>query len=576
MLAGLRRRATTGSRTVGVDSPDDGFTLIEMVVAISIVGVVMAALTTFFANSLGVVGQQRGAQAAIQLATGAADRVRALRGSMVATSRDRQSTEQQWAARPAALQSHLNDMQLTWDTAAANGAGATASLPTAAEPVEVNGVRYARSWYVGKCWQAPAGGDCTAGSVAGHAEFFRVVIAVQWTDKRCTTGTCTHATSMLVSGAAGEPIFTKNATARPPAVENPGAQTRDAGGEVTIALKATGGAPPVTWTGSGLPAGLVVNPSGRIEGTPATTDTKPRDHTVTIEATDGFGLVGSAEFTLTIIPAPRLTAPGDQVTPIENKVELRIPVTGGTGPFTWTADDDKGKDTLPKGLTIDAQTGVISGRPFPTQPAKPVTITAVSKHGAKASTTFDWTISSLDLPNPGDRTDAVGDEIDLTMDGKGRDKLKGGTNPYRWSAENLPPGLRIDAATGDITGTLTEGTRFITTVTVTDADAVRDSVTFVWNVTGGAGGLSGGLRVIVPDGDRTDKVGDSVLLDQEARGGIVYLWDDKGLPPGLKRTIGRITGKPTEPGEYPVELTVRSTIGFRTHTATYMFLWTIK
>ncbi|HEX8347778.1 MAG TPA: prepilin-type N-terminal cleavage/methylation domain-containing protein, partial [Actinoplanes sp.] len=60
---------------------DAGFTLIETMVSVFVMGVVMSALTSFFATTVLLTNQQGGVQVATQLASDAVSRVRALKGS---------------------------------------------------------------------------------------------------------------------------------------------------------------------------------------------------------------------------------------------------------------------------------------------------------------------------------------------------------------------------------------------------------------------------------------------------------------------------------------------------------------
>ena len=85
-----------------------------------------------------------------------------------------------------------------------------------------------------------------------------------------------------------------------PVVANPGNQVSTVGTPVTLNNSASGGAPPYTWTATGLPAGLTINSAtGQITGTPTTAGVSP----VTITATGTDGLSGSAPFTWTVNPA---------------------------------------------------------------------------------------------------------------------------------------------------------------------------------------------------------------------------------------------------------------------------------
>ena len=68
------------------------------------------------------------------------------------------------------------------------------------------------------------------------------------------------------------------------------------GGAYSASLSASGGIPPYSWSGSGLPAGLKVFPTGRIVGTP----TKSGTYTVRVSATDFLGKTATRTFTLTV------------------------------------------------------------------------------------------------------------------------------------------------------------------------------------------------------------------------------------------------------------------------------------
>nr|BFE84822.1 hypothetical protein GCM10020093_074230 [Planobispora longispora] len=158
-LASLRDRGVPAR-------PDAGFTLIEMLMALAVIGIVMSALAVFFTNSMTFTGQQRSEQVAIQLAGDGIERARALKGSSLRAGRGRTSSENQWheieskagegGDRVAKeVFSHLRSMKIEWDPMleSAPTAGEKAPLPTAPDVVTVNGVEYTRNWYVGRCRQ---------------------------------------------------------------------------------------------------------------------------------------------------------------------------------------------------------------------------------------------------------------------------------------------------------------------------------------------------------------------------------------------------------------------------------------
>jgi hypothetical protein len=79
-------------------------------------------------------------------------------------------------------------------------------------------------------------------------------------------------------------------------VTNPGNQTTKINTAVSLQIQATGGTAPRTFTASGLPAGLSINSSGLITGTPTALGTS----NVTVTATDSASKTGTASFTWTV------------------------------------------------------------------------------------------------------------------------------------------------------------------------------------------------------------------------------------------------------------------------------------
>ncbi|MEY9872014.1 hypothetical protein ABH931_001488 [Streptacidiphilus sp. MAP12-33] len=83
-------------------------------------------------------------------------------------------------------------------------------------------------------------------------------------------------------------------------VTNPGNQTGTVGTAASLQISATdSGGASLTYSATGLPAGLIISSSGLISGTPTTAGTS----TVTVTATDSTGASGSASFTWTVNPS---------------------------------------------------------------------------------------------------------------------------------------------------------------------------------------------------------------------------------------------------------------------------------
>jgi prepilin-type N-terminal cleavage/methylation domain-containing protein len=522
-----------------------GFTIVEVLVAISLLGIVMTALTSFFVNTLSVASAQSGKQAAAKVAADAAERVRAIKGSAVTAGRDKTSSDGQWASPVSGVAPYLTDMAEAYDPGATYPSGATASLPTTAVAVSVDGVSYGQNWYVGKCWQPDTGGDCTATSNTNYAMYYRVVVAISYTERHCPSSTCSYVVVSLVNSSSTDPVFNSNDTATAPTVDNPGAQTSETTGPVSTQMTATGGAPTLIWSATGLPTGLTISSAGLVSGTPTATGT----FNATVTVTDGFGLVGSAGFTWTVNPGPALTSPGAQTAPGGTADSVAITRTNGTTPFTWSVTKPAawGATGLPPGLTINTGTGVISGTPTHAGTGN-ITVTVVDSYNATASVTFAYTVPALAVPNPGAQSLKQNDSSTSIQVSP-----TGGVAPYTYAAANLPAGLSIDSSTGEITGTPTTQGNKTVTVTVTDSDTIKatQTVSFVINVLQGP--------TITGPVARSDSLNSTVTgVSATASGGSgPYTWSATDLPPGMAMTAsGMFSGKVTQTSRYVMTLTV--------------------
>ncbi|MEV6627923.1 putative Ig domain-containing protein [Amycolatopsis sp. NPDC051106] len=124
--------------------------------------------------------------------------------------------------------------------------------------------------------------------------------------------------------------LTTTGTSNPqsPVVTSPGAQSSAAGQAVSLQVQATDPqSDALTWTATGLPAGLAIGASsGRITGTPTTAGTS----SVTVTAKDPAGNSGSATFAWTITAAPA----DSTRTPISPAYTVNL--TSNAAGTTWT------------------------------------------------------------------------------------------------------------------------------------------------------------------------------------------------------------------------------------------------
>jgi prepilin-type N-terminal cleavage/methylation domain-containing protein len=552
-------RLPRGRRSAG----DEGYSLIEVLVSLVVMGTVMAAVGPFLVRSLAISNLQRSTQAGIQVANDALERVRGLDPSSLLTGRGDLATDAQWKAAPAALSSYLDSMKPAASPMLPVNStdGAQAPLPTVPIPLTINGVAYEQRFYVGLCWQTKvlvlAIGDCSP--TVGLVPFFRVVVAVTWKHRACPAGSCIYVASTLVSKGA-DPVF--DIKRPPPTVVDPLSQATYVSTAADLQIVSAGGRLPLTWTATGLPPGLTMSSSARITGTPTTVGT----YTVRVQVTDRDAKSDDSTFTWTIVAPPALTSPGTQTSRTGTAVTLSVPVTGGLPPLTWAATG------LPTGLIINPLTGAITGTPLTAQTVTTtVTVSDTRIPVRTASVSFSWRVlTPVTMVNPGPQSMTNGINVGTFIP-----YAAGGLKPYTWRAQNLPAGLTMNASTGSVTGIVQQGTRYVVTVWVTDSAGGEAMMTVVCNVIPSS---TTDLRVTSPAPaapDRTTVAGTAVSFTATAGGPTApsYAWTAAGLPPGVTMTSGgTVSGTPTTKGTYIVSLTVKNGTAA---TANLMFTWSV-
>jgi hypothetical protein len=120
-------------------------------------------------------------------------------------------------------------------------------------------------------------------------------------------------------------------------------------------LAATGGAPPYSWSASGLPSGLSISSAGVISGTPAAAGS----FSVTLKVTDSAQATATQTFTITVTAALTITTatlPNGTVGTAYTATTLAA--AGGSGALTWSISTG----ALPGGITLSSA-GSLSGTP---------------------------------------------------------------------------------------------------------------------------------------------------------------------------------------------------------------------
>ncbi|MGA9353895.1 MAG: Ig domain-containing protein [Terriglobales bacterium] len=316
----------------------------------------------------------------------------------------------------------------------------------------------------------------------------------------------------------------------------------------TVAV--TGGVPSYHWavTSGSLPAGLSLNAnSGAITGTPSGTFTGTSSFTITVtDSETPTASSTSANFSISVTaPALSVTTSSLAGGTVGTPYVATLGATGGITPYTWSIS----VGSLPAGLTLNASAGQISGTPttagtsnFTLKVTDSETPTA---HTATAALSISISSMPLQITTSSLPTGVLNYAYSAML------TAGGGIQPYSWSITNgnLPTGLTLTLATGQISGTPTAQGTFNFTAKVTDSSSPNQSVSANLSIT-----INGALAITtttLPSGSE----GSSYSATVAASGGLPpYSWSisSGSLPDGLNlgSNTGQITGTPSATGTF--------------------------
>ena len=350
---------------------------------------------------------------------------------------------------------------------------------------------------------------------------------------------------------------------------NPGTQSSTEGATVSLSISATdSGGGTLTYTALGLPDGLQINAStGAVTGTVAAGDAAEGPYTVIVTAGD-LAYSAQTAFTWNVSSPVSITNPGTQSSAEGGTASLSISATdssGGTLAFTASG--------LPDGLHINTSTGAVTGTVAVGDAAEgPYTVTVTAGDGTySASVAFSWNVSGpVTMAPVADQSSLEGATISLSLSAS---DSGGGTLVY--TADGLPPGLKINTSTGAVTGTVAAGdadySQYGVTVTAGDG-AYGASQSFTWTV-------NSPISFVAP-ADQTNNEGAAVSLTvgaSDSSGGTLT-YGEVGLPAGLSinESTGVISGTISAGDAAGGPYTVTVFAGDGTYRNNTSFTWNVN
>jgi formylglycine-generating enzyme required for sulfatase activity len=361
----------------------------------------------------------------------------------------------------------------------------------------------------------------------------------------------------IVASDSGNPVMTAERTftlkVLPYGMEITGPAT--ASGKQYTALtpadfEVSGGAAPFTWSATpALPAGLTMNTTtGLVSGNLTAV---PGNYTVAIKVSDANTRNATANFTVTITSRPPVVWVTPEELPdgkeLDNYSQI-LEVEGGKSPYTFAL---KTGSALPSGLTLNATTGLLSGKPTV---ANDYTFTIVASDTGNpvmtAECTFTLEVAPYGMAITGSANASGQQYTALTP---ADFEVTGGTAPFTWSVTPpLPTALSINASTGIVSGNLTAVPGdYPVTIKVSDANSRNATANFIVTITP-RDPVVWSTPEALPDGKELAAYSQILEVEGGKSPYTFALKTGSALPSGLtlNATTGLLSGKPTVANDY--------------------------
>jgi hypothetical protein len=352
------------------------------------------------------------------------------------------------------------------------------------------------------------------------------------------------------------PTYTLVVSCQTITVTNPATNTGVAGSPFSQTFTQSGALGGATFTtGSTLPAGLTLAPNGVLSGTPTQTGTFP----IVVTVTDGNGCTGTgATYNLTIgCQTITVTNPATTTGTANTPFSVTFTQSGAIGTAVFTT-----ASTLPGGLVLGAN-GNLAGTPTQTG-SFPIVVTVTDSNGCTGtSATYTLVIGcqTITVNNPATTTGTANAPFSQTF------TQTNGLAPVTFSLASgtLPAGLTL-ASNGVLSGTPTQTGSFPITVTATDKNGCSGT-SATYNLTIGC------QTITVTNPTNTTGTVNAPFSEQFTQSGAIgtaTFTTVSPLPNGITLSpAGLLSGTPTQPGTFPIVVTVTDANGCTGTSATY-------
>lgn len=397
-----------------------------------------------------------------------------------------------------------------------------------------------------------------------------------YTVKFTPTSSGTYNSSFTLTSDGGNQTVALSATgtiSAPLSITTPTASAwpnASANGAYSVQLVAAGGFTPLTWSATGLPAGLSITSTTDSTATISGSNLLLGDYNnIAITVTDGstpahtstrnFTLKVGSAISIAVTPLSTWTQSVDYFTsPVHS-----LSSVGGTGTVTWMLL--AGSGAVPPGITLGSN-GVFTGTAT-SSGSFGFTVVATDSVSQSSQAPFSITINPAPVITTSSLSSGVigfayNQQLDMT----------GGTTPIAWSQSGgLPPGLQFDAVRGTISGIPTSAGSYDLIFSVTDATGSVSLKTLnltvfpIFSVATPSSGVGSPPPGVVGTSYK------SFTFKTNFGGTAPYSWvkTSGALPTGLaiNQDTGIMSGTPAAAGDFTFTMKVTDTNGaFTTKT----------